>query len=291
MASNVSAPCDLELAAPRPDPCPHRAAGRRDRQRHQRLDVRGGAQRDARAGGRGWPPACRAGVRHARRRRCRRPQRPAGPRGAGSRGIGTRDRGARGRGRSDLRRHLRPRGGATGARRRRGGDQRHRRRVGGDVRPRRRTRLRAGPHAHRGPAAVRAPDRGLRRRGRAPEGLVLASASKRRSAGASPPSRSRSTRASTSTSTVEDDLQVLARLGELRRARQAAVRLAVAKGLPRRRAGRLLGGSRARLRSASGRPRPPPRSLSREGPRSSACTTQAPCRRCGSPAGSLGRWC
>ena len=71
---------DDELAAGRPDPRPGAAAGGGDRQRHRRLDVRGGAQRHAGAGGRRRAGAGRGRLRHARRRRGGGAKRAAGAR-------------------------------------------------------------------------------------------------------------------------------------------------------------------------------------------------------------------
>ena len=62
--------------------------------------------------------------------------------------------------------------------------------------------------------------------------------------------------------------------------RPAALRLALAQGLHRRRAGRLLGGAPARRASASGAPSPPWPWRSAPAPTSSASTTAAPSRRC-----------
>ncbi len=86
---------DRALEAERPHPAADRAARRRDRQRHRRLDVRGRAQRHPRAGGPRRPGAGRGGVRDARRRR------------GGGQGRPTRLGGGRGRGAGP--RHRRPR--------------------------------------------------------------------------------------------------------------------------------------------------------------------------------------
>ena len=72
------------------------------------------------------------------------------------------------------------------------------------------------------------------------------------SAAGSPRSRSRSTRASTSTSPSTTTSRSCAALGELRDARPAPVRRPLAQGLPRRGAGRLLGGAARRRRARVG---------------------------------------
>ena len=109
---------ESKLAAPRPGPgssptgcCAAASRGHRNRQRHQRLDVRGRAQRHPRAGDRGraagWSARasrCSTSARSrlaAARRWCRRTKQSPDP---GDRGSG------RGRG-AGPRRHLLPRGG------------------------------------------------------------------------------------------------------------------------------------------------------------------------------------
>ncbi len=149
----------------------------RDRQRHRRLVLRRRPQRDARARRRRRPRPRRCRFRAARRRRGRRSQRPAGDRGRRGRAARARDRAAgRGGGRAGDRRHVLSTGRGPGARRRRRGDQRHRGRRAGDARADRRAGLRLRAHAHRGPAARRSACAPLRRRGRAPAGLVCRAA-------------------------------------------------------------------------------------------------------------------
>ena len=81
---------------------------------------------------------------------------------------------------------------------------------------------------------------------------------------------------------VADGLEVLRRLGELRELGPPALRLALAQGPARRGARRVVGGAAAAHRARVG-DRRRDRARGRErAPPSSACTTRARCRRCGS---------
>ena len=217
------------------------ARRRRDRQRHRRLDVRGGAQRDARAGGRGrrwlWPrraSTCStwAPWRPAAARRCRPRRRPRGwsrrsrawPSARPCRSRPTPSR---------------PRSLARRWRRRRR-DQRHRRRRRGDARAGRGDRLRPGDHAYRGPAAGGPASAALRRPGRPPArwfaGRIEAAAGTGRRGGADrarPGARLRPQ--------PERRPRGPAPARRAQGARPPAVRVALAQGLPRRAAGGILG--------------------------------------------------
>ena len=191
--------------------------GGRDRQRHRRLDVRGGAERHPRAGGRAtgrrWSrPASTCSTSARWRRAAGRRSRPRRRRRRWSR----RSRGWRGDGRPDLRRHLLGRGrgralaaGAAAVNDISGGSDEMFELVAGSG---------CGyvlMHIE-GPPRVDRRRRRLRRRRRPPQGLVRGASRAGAWPWVSPRSRSRSTPASTSTSRTEQDLEILRRLGELR---------------------------------------------------------------------------
>ena len=140
---------------------------------------------------------------------------------------------------------------ARAARRRRG-DQRHRRRVDPEMLE---LVAEAGcglvvMHIEGRPREDREP-RCARRPGRASQGAGSRSASRRRARGVSEDQIALDPGLDFDL-TVDDDLEILRRLERAARARQAAVRVAVAQGLPRRRAGRLVGGARAGQRPRVG---------------------------------------
>ena len=282
----------MTLAAGRPDPRPGAAAGGRDRQRHRRLDVRGGAQRHARAGGRRRAGAGRGRLRHARRRRRGGQSRPAGGGRGRGRGAGPGDRRAgelvpAGQDRDGVpisadtfsvevaRRALAA--GAVAVNDISGGSEEMFELVA-------ETRLRLRADAHRGAAAGRPALARVRRRGRPPasawfEGRVELA----RELGVAEEQIAIDPGLDFDLS-PEQDLEILRRLGELRALGPAALRLALAQGLHRRRAGRVLGGAPAGRASASGGRSPRWRWRCARAPTSSASTTAARCRRCGSPA-------
>ena len=212
-------PAGVRLAPSRPHARVPAAARGGHRERHRRLLLRGRAQRHPRAGGRGraarWSSrgsTCstsarwrRAAVRRSpptrRRRGSCQPSRGS-PSARGCRSSPTRSR------RRWPRRAL-----DAGA----AGDQRH---LGGGARSCSR------PSRQRGAATSSCTSRArrastaraaLRRRGRPPQGVVRRADRGAPSRPGVAEERSRSTRGSTSTSPSDDDLEILRRLGELRR--------------------------------------------------------------------------
>ena len=153
------------------------------------------------------------------------------------------------------------------------------------------TRLRLRADAHRGAAAGRPALARVRRRRRPPQGLV-------RGESRAGPGAWRRGGADRDRPRTRLRPQPRAGPGDPAAARRAALagaaalRLALAQGLHRRRPGRVLGGAAGRRASASGARSPRSRWPSARAPTSSASTTAARCRRCASPAASRpsGRW-
>ena len=150
---------DVRLATLRPHPDVPAAARRPGSSTSPPTRSTRAPQRHARSGRSPTGCARRGGLRHARRRRRRRPQRPAGRAAGRDRAARPGDRGPRRRvGRAGPRRHLlrRGRGGARSPPARRPSTT-SRAAPTRDARARRRARLRLRADAHRGAASGRPP--------------------------------------------------------------------------------------------------------------------------------------